>query len=153
MILSIYEVEARDQSGKLLAVVGVEATLKSCAERIAREVVLDRMPLLHPHLLKVEARQAVEGLMPRAGDDRRERDRIKRRQGRLLAKMARMPEEERRALLAALLRQQVPGRTAVVVRAGISAGPACEPSPLPLIPIKPRAVISDGALNLTQETV
>ncbi len=142
MILSLFEIDIkRESDGVSVAIVAVEAVSKAIAESVARLIVLDRCGL-QPADGVIETRLVVQGLNAPVGDDWRDRSRIKRKAARWRAGLARLDAEERQAVLAALLRQEVPGRSAVLVRAG-SGGDG--PSPFPLIPIRSRLVIFDEA--------
>jgi hypothetical protein len=144
MILSIHQFEIRKAGyAKIIATVSVEAVHRDSARLIAQAIVYDRTGV-EPQDQEVESVVRIAGLSNAVGDDRRERDRIKRRSKRWQATVAALPAQERQALLAAILRVCVPGRPAALVHAGPSAGPA-SPAPPRLIPILRRAVISGGA--------
>lgn len=144
MILSIHQFEIRKVgSSQVIATVSVEAVHRDSARLIAQTIVHDRTGI-EPQDQEVESVVRIAGLSVATGDDRRERDRIKRRAKRWQVRVATMPADERQAMLAAILRVSVPGRPAALVHAGPSAGPA-SPAPPRLIPILRRAVISDGA--------
>lgn len=151
MILSWFEVESRRMSnGEPVAVVGVEAVRQQTAFDVAKAIMLDRCRL-PGEAIDTTVRPAMPGLASRPGEDRRARDRIRRRAQRWADQFAAMEPDERQAVLRAILRLEIPGRPAVIVHSGATAGGS--PTPLPLIPIKPRAVISDGASNFITEAV